>query len=801
MKLFLMTMMVGVVLFAGSAFAQADQGMPDSLIMEASVTPDVTTNQMHLKLDVYCYNDVDKLIGISCGFGWDNPNLVMDSARPSLTSFFAWDKFFLFDGDLSTTNLNKRFLFSGFTLGSKGLEPDPARQLMASYYFTLSSWSANDEINIDSLTYDDGSELLYINFSQGTYKPIWSGPILIRDSTYSVPSNLQLSTTELSFDAVEGGAAPPSQTFDITSDNDPLGFTVTEDASWLLKSPSIATTPSTITVSINNFGLTAGMYQDTLYIESATAANSPLAVAVTLNVAPPPAEIVVSQKNFLFNAVVEGANPAPQSFDITNIGGQDLNWTITSIGSWLGVAPTSGTNGGTVELAPDITGLGIGTYFDSIYVNDPDASNSPIRVIVQLSVASGLPEISVFDSNIIVVVDLPPDDNDTVPAPMGPPTVNLPPKTIQVLNIGGGVMNFTVQSNSIRIGTITPSSGSAPQELLVEFSVATTLPEGDYFDTLWVYSEEAINSPYPVEFHFHARSYPADLRVSRSTIQLQVYPCLDGTRKPIPTQTFYVYNFGQDSPMAVYVDYDTEMYKLNKINGFAPTSFVLTPLDAGLAPGTYYDTIVVRAPYALQSPKTIEVQYVVLPDTLDPEIDILLNSTGIEVVAREESGPFPAEGFTIYNENFGCMEWYFDHNASWALPNMSSGNVKAEISFVINPAGLSLGTYTDTVLIYAPGAVHSPRKLPMTIHVWRLRGDCDSNGKVNLADITYLIIYVYMSGPAPWPTLEVGDVNCDGKINLADITAMISYVYQDGPILCDNPYVHVDQPVDDQRGK
>lgn len=802
MKLFYLTMMVGILLLAGSAFAQVDLGEPDSLVMEASVTPDATTNQMHLQLDLYCYNDVNKLIGLSVGYGWDNPNMAMDSAKLNFFTAVAWDGYFLTDGSVANTNANQRFLFSGFTYGGRGLNPSATRQLLASYYFTLSSWGTNDQINIDTLEYDDGTEYLFIDFStQATYKPWCTENILVRDSAYSVPSNMLLSTTELTFDAIAGGDAPAPQSFDITSDNDPIGFTITEDAPWLLKSPSISTTPETIDVSINNFGLTAGVYEDTLYIESETAANSPLKVAVTLNVAPPPASIAVSENSFLFNSVVDGVNPTPQSFDITNTGGQDLNWTIVGVGSWLGVSPASGTNDATVELAPDITGLAIGTYYDSIYVTDPDASNSPVRVIVQLSVASGLPEISVLDSVNIVVVDLPPDDNDTVPEAMGPPSVDVAPQTIQVLNVGGGVMNFTVQANSIRFGNVTPVSGSAPESLLVEFNVAATLPEGEYYDTLWIYSDEAINSPYPVEFKFYARSYPAIIQCNRSKIRLEVYPCLEGTRAPIPSELFYVYNFGGDSPMAVNLLYDTELFRVNRRTGVAPASFAVTPLDAGLPEGTYYDTIVVSAPTAINNPRLIEVEYVVLPDTLDPEIEVLLNATGIEVVTQEDSGPFPADGFTIYNQNFGCMEWYFDHQVQWAIPNQSSGNVKADIDFVINPAGYELGTYKDTILIYAPGATNSPRKLPMTLYVWRLRGDCDQDTRINLADITYLVIYVYLGGPPPWPTLEVGDVNCDGKVNLADITYVINYVYLDGPIPCGNPYVAGDQPDNEVVGK
>lgn len=789
MKLGLLTITVGIILVAGSALAQVDQGQPDSLILEVSATPDATTNQLQLQLDLYVFNDINKLIGLSSGFGWDNDNLQMDSARLQLTSYLSFDQTFVYDGtDINITNANKRFVFSGFTFGGKGLEPDPVRQHLVSYFFTLSQWNTSDEILIDTFEFDDGSELLFIDFTtQDTYQPVWSGQILVRDSAYSEPSNLIISEDALEFGVIQGESAPAPQTFEISSDNDPISFTVSEAAAWLLKSPALATTPATITISINNFGLTAGVYQETILIESAMAANSPQEVLVTLTVEPPPAKISVSQRDFLFNAVVDGANPDPQSFDITNMGGQDLHWSVSSTQSWLGLSPGSGTNNGTVTLSPDITGLSIGDYVDTVLVADPNAANSPVRVEVRLSVASGLPEISVVDSNYFIVVDLPPDNPDTLDA-VGPPSLDILPVTIEILNTGGGVMNFTLQESSARLHQLTPSSGVAPAEVLVEFKVPVSLNEGDHYDTLWVYSDEATNSPYPVEFHFYARAHPAKIFCPITTLVLEVHECLNGTRGPLDSKVFGVYNIGGDYPMLATMIYDSELFKINPRWGNAPTSFSVLPLDAGLPEGTYFDTIIVWAPTAVNNPRIIEVQYVVLPSTEAPEIDVLLSSKGIEVTAQEDSGPFPTDGFDIYNLFFGCMEWYFDGSVSWALPSISSGNVQARVDFIINPAGLELGTYTDTILIVAPDATNSPQRLPMTIHMWRLRGDCDQDTRINLADITYLIRYVYLGGSPPWPTVEVGDVNCDGNVNLGDITQLINYVYLNGPILCGNPY-------------
>lgn len=60
------------------------------------------------------------------------------------------------------------------------------------------------------------------------------------------------------------------------------------------------------------------------------------------------------------------------------------------------------------------------------------------------------------------------------------------------------------------------------------------------------------------------------------------------------------------------------------------------------------------------------------------------------------------------------------------------------------------------------------------------RGDVNGDGLVNSADVVYLITYLFVSGPAPYP-LEAGDANCDSNINSADAAYLINYLFVNGP--------------------
>jgi hypothetical protein len=61
-----------------------------------------------------------------------------------------------------------------------------------------------------------------------------------------------------------------------------------------------------------------------------------------------------------------------------------------------------------------------------------------------------------------------------------------------------------------------------------------------------------------------------------------------------------------------------------------------------------------------------------------------------------------------------------------------------------------------------------------------IRGDANGDGVIDMADVIYLINYLFIGGPAPNPSW-VGDANCDGKVDLADAVYIINYLLIGGP--------------------
>jgi hypothetical protein len=172
-----------VLLFGGATFAQ-DRGNQDTLILLTN-RPDVAGNDSLFIIEAWLYDDVDTLYGISFGFRWENPNLTLDSFQASPKALTSWSQWLVYEDnnkDLSNTNDRAQYI-SLWLLSGTFWMPDPTRQLLGTYYFTLSSWGASDEIVIDTNVWSDSQEFQCTS-ANDPYAPYWfhpGSPIVVRD--------------------------------------------------------------------------------------------------------------------------------------------------------------------------------------------------------------------------------------------------------------------------------------------------------------------------------------------------------------------------------------------------------------------------------------------------------------------------------------------------------------------------------------------------------------------------------------------------------------------------------------------
>ena len=57
-----------------------------------------------------------------------------------------------------------------------------------------------------------------------------------------------------------------------------------------------------------------------------------------------------------------------------------------------------------------------------------------------------------------------------------------------------------------------------------------------------------------------------------------------------------------------------------------------------------------------------------------------------------------------------------------------------------------------------------------------MRGDATGDGMIDVADVLYLINYLFLGTSAPCP-MEAGDATCDGIVDVADVLFLINYLF------------------------
>ncbi len=78
------------------------------------------------------------------------------------------------------------------------------------------------------------------------------------------------------------------------------------------------------------------------------------------------------------------------------------------------------------------------------------------------------------------------------------------------------------------------------------------------------------------------------------------------------------------------------------------------------------------------------------------------------------------------------------------------------------------------------GFIHPATNLPRCWPVKMRCGDPTGDGAVNVADVAFMVNYIFRGGPAPYP-LQLGDANSDGELNVGDIMFLLKAAFRFGP--------------------
>lgn len=206
-----------------------------------------------------------------------------------------------------------------------------------------------------------------------------------------VPS-LVVSGSSLNF-----GAELTSLSFTISnSGGGILDWTITEQLSWLIVSPTSGTTEvedDVISVLVDRTGVAAGDYSGNITVASSGGSAN---ISVLMRVPVPP-QLVVSPTSLGF-----GNSTTNMTINIINGGDGELSWQVASNKSWLTTFPSTGvTNTETDEISVTInrTGLEVGDYSGNLaFTSNGGDFNVPVAMEVTPVILSVTPSTLDFGS-------------------------------------------------------------------------------------------------------------------------------------------------------------------------------------------------------------------------------------------------------------------------------------------------------------------------------------------------------------------------------------------------------------------
>ncbi|HDP93851.1 MAG TPA: hypothetical protein ENN40_00640 [Candidatus Aminicenantes bacterium] len=106
---------------------------------------------------------------------------------------------------------------------------------------------------------------------------------------------------------------------------------------------------------------------------------------------------------------VNGLTTQSQQVLISNTGGGNMDWTVSSDSNWLSSTPTAGNNTGVITISVTPSGLTAGTYTGILTIDAGLASNSPLNINVTLQVHGSGATYSPFGS-----FDIPVQNSDVI---------------------------------------------------------------------------------------------------------------------------------------------------------------------------------------------------------------------------------------------------------------------------------------------------------------------------------------------------------------------------------------------------
>ena len=522
-----------------------------------------------------------------------------------------------------------------------------------------------------------------------------NSPVLIPVTlTVTAEPNLVASPSSLTFSYQQSGSAPPPQIVSLASSDaaTPLGFTLTSNASWLAATPLSGTTPGSLSVTVSPSGLPPATYTGSITVTAPGANNNPVVIVVSLTVGGEP-NFLANPSGLTFSYQQGGTIPPAQTVGLTSSDPVTaLSFTLTSNAAWLSAIPSTGTTPGSLSVTVSPSGLPPASYTGSITVTAPGANNSPVVIVVTLTVATA-PNLLASSSGL------------TFSYQQGGPS---PPAQTLGLASSDQVtpLSFTLTSNTTWL-TATPLTGTTPGSLSVTVS-PLTLPPATYTGSITITAPGANNSPVVVVITLTVTTEP-NLLASPSGL---TFSYQQGGPAP-PSQTVGLTSSDKVTPLSFTLTSNASWLTAVPSSGTTPGSLSVTVSPLTLPPATYTGSITITAPGANNSPVVVVVTL-----TVATAPNLLASPGGLTFSYQQGGTSPPAQTVGLASsDQVTALSFTLNSNASWLTATSSTGTTPGSLSVTVSPSGLSPGTYTGSITLTATSANNNPVVIVVTLTV------------------------------------------------------------------------------------
>lgn len=540
-----------------------------------------------------------------------------------------------------------------------------------------------------------------------------------------------VSPTEYNFVITEGDGLPDAELTITNGGGGTLNWTAANLSGWMTLDPISGTGDGMVTLSFDVAAVPAGVYYDTITVSDPGAVNDPVNVPVMLTINTPPPVISLDLSNIDLEVYEGGVIPNAQIM-ITNTGGGTLDWTASNQTSWITLDPTSGSGDGMVTLSFDITGIMPGEYYDTVFVSDPAAVNTPQYTVVTLTVyetdfvdveiVGGFPgehvevEVAYSNSTTTDEISLPLkfDNTDVVCDSVSFQNTRLgaPDESVVTIDNANGTVHlfgFAINGAILPPGSgtlirmfftvdalapaqfVTIDTAMIPPDIGYEFTDAVGAPKETNFSSGGIDITDTPCFEFPTdtvafEFDLGGIVPSISIPITNTCGGLLEWSVTDGADWLVMVPTS-----GTQNDPAVF-DIDT--------TGLAPGMYETTATFESNGEGTPYTVVVILNLRAIAiitlSPEMIDFGQVCLGEVLDGSFDII------------NSGTAP-------------LDWHAEAPAEVTLSDYS-GTAPSMVSFSIQTDLLGVGHHTLEVVVNSDGALNTPQMITLKLFVV----DCDA---------------------------------------------------------------------------